>query len=210
VGCGRPLPGSQVIIVEPGSGVECAAGQVGEIWVSSPSVALGYWRRAEATNEAFNAQVSGRPAGHFLRTGDLGFLSGGQVVITGRLKDLIILNGRNIYPQDLEAAIEACHPMARNGGCVVLGGSGRGGRQSLCRSRSAAGSSGRRGGDSRSCLVSRRFEVPVWGLSWRSDDSTSSGRCSSRPVESLSGAVACVLSIQMSQLKRCDCFGVKR
>ena len=120
VGCGRPLPGSQVIIVEPESGVECAAGQVGEIWVSSPSVALGYWRRAEATNEAFHARVSGRPVEHFLRTGDLGFLSGEQVVITGRLKDLIILNGRNIYPQDLEAAVEACHPMARNGGCVAF------------------------------------------------------------------------------------------
>ena len=110
VGCGRPLPGSQVIIVEPESGVECAAGHVGEIWVSSPSVALGYWGRAEATNEAFNAQVSGRSEEHFLRTGDLGFLSDGQVVVTGRLKDLIILNGRNIYPQDLEAAVEVCHP----------------------------------------------------------------------------------------------------
>ena len=120
VGCGRPLPGSQVILVEPESGVECAAGQVGEIWVSSPSVALGYWGRAEATNEAFNAQVSGRSEEHFLRTGDLGFFSEGQVVITGRLKDLIILNGRNIYPQDLEAAVEVCHPMARNGGCVAF------------------------------------------------------------------------------------------
>lgn len=120
VGCGRPFQGSQVIIVEPGSGLECAAGQVGEIWVSGPSVALGYWRRAEATIEAFNAQVSGRPNEHFLRTGDLGFLSEGQLVITGRLKDLIILNGRNIYPQDLEAAVEVCHPTARKGGCVAF------------------------------------------------------------------------------------------
>lgn len=120
VGCGRPLPGSQVIIVEPGSGVGCAAGQVGEIWVSGPSVASGYWRRGEVAGEAFNAQVAGRPQDHFLRTGDLGFLCDGQVVITGRLKDLIILNGRNIYPQDLEGAIEASHPMVRNGGCVAF------------------------------------------------------------------------------------------
>ncbi len=120
VGCGRPLPGSRVMIVEPGSGTECAAGQVGEIWVSSPSVALGYWRRTEATVETFNAQVSGRPSEPFLRTGDLGFFSEGQLVITGRLKDLIILNGRNIYPHDLEAAIETCHPMVRNGGCVAF------------------------------------------------------------------------------------------
>ncbi|MCC6140583.1 MAG: amino acid adenylation domain-containing protein [Nitrospira sp.] len=120
VGCGHPLPGSRVIIVEPESGVECAAGQVGEIWISSPSVALGYWRRTEATVETFNAQVSGRSGESFLRTGDLGFFSDGQLVITGRLKDLIILNGRNIYPQDLEAAVEACHPMARNGGCVAF------------------------------------------------------------------------------------------
>jgi len=120
VGCGRPLPGSRVMIVDPGSSVECVAGRVGEIWVASPSVALGYWQRAEVTASVFHAQVSGRPDEQFLRTGDLGFLSDGQVVVTGRLKDLIILNGRNIYPQDLEAVVESCHPMTRSGGCVAF------------------------------------------------------------------------------------------
>ena len=166
VGCGRPLPGSQVIIVEPGSGLECAAGQVGEIWVSGPSVALGYWRRAEATVEAFNAQVSGRPAEHFLRTGDLGFLSDGQVVITGRLKDLIILNGRNIYPQDLEAAVETCHPMARSGGCVAFSVEVdeverliivlEVDRQQDLRAEEVA--------TAVRVTLAERFEVPVWGV----------------------------------------------
>jgi amino acid adenylation domain-containing protein len=166
VGCGRPLPGSQVIIVEPGSGVECAAGQVGEIWVSSPSVALGYWRRAEATIEAFNAQISGRPADRFLRTGDLGFFSDGQIVITGRLKDLIILNGRNIYPQDLEVAVEACHPMARNGGCVAFSVEVdeverliivlEVDRQQNLRAEEMA--------TAVRVTLAERFEVPVWGV----------------------------------------------
>ena len=166
VGCGRPLPGSQVIVVEPGSGVECAAGQVGEIWVSGPSVALGYWRRAEATNEAFNAQVSGRSEEHFLRTGDLGFFSDGQVVITGRLKDLIILNGRNIYPQDLEAAVEACHPMARSGGCVAFSVEVdeverliivlEVDRQQDLRAEEVA--------TAVRVTLAERFEVPVWGV----------------------------------------------
>ncbi|MDO9119950.1 MAG: amino acid adenylation domain-containing protein [Nitrospira sp.] len=166
VGCGRPLPGSQVIIVEPGSGLECAAGQVGEIWVSSPSVALGYWRRAEATIEVFNAQVSGRPEEHFLRTGDLGFFSEGQVVITGRLKDLIILNGRNIYPQDLEAAVEVCHPMARSGGCVAFSVEVdeverliivlEVDRQQELRAEEVA--------TAVRVTLAERFEVPVWGV----------------------------------------------
>ncbi|SPP65499.1 non-ribosomal peptide synthetase [Nitrospira lenta] len=166
VGCGHPLPGSQVIIVEPGSGVECAAGQVGEIWVSSPSVALGYWRRDEATSEAFNAQVSGRPAEHFLRTGDLGFFSDGQIVITGRLKDLIILNGRNIYPQDLEAAVDGCHPMVRTGGCVAFSVEVdeverlimvlEVDRQQDLRADEVA--------TAVRVILAERFEVPVWGI----------------------------------------------
>ncbi len=166
VGCGRPLPGSQVIIVEPGNGVECTAGQVGEIWVSGPSVASGYWRRAETTAEAFNAHVSGRPAEHFLRTGDLGFLSEGQVVITGRLKDLIILNGRNIYPQDLEAAVDACHPDSRNGGCVAFSVEVdeverlimvlEVDRQQDLRAEEVA--------TAVRVTLAERFEVPVWGV----------------------------------------------
>ncbi len=166
VGCGRPLPGSQVIIVDPGSGLECAAGQVGEIWVSSPSVALGYWRRAEATIEAFNAQVSGRPGEQFLRTGDLGFFSEGQIVITGRLKDLIILNGRNIYPQDLEATVEVCHPAVRNGGCVAFSVEVdeverliivlEVDRQQDLRAEEVA--------TAVRVALAERFEVPVWGV----------------------------------------------
>ncbi len=166
VGCGHPLPGSQVLIVEPGNGVECAASQVGEIWVASPSVALGYWRRPKATNEVFNAQVAGRPGKNFLRTGDLGFVSEGQVVITGRLKDLIILNGRNIYPQDLEAAVEACHPMVRNGGCVAFSVEVdeverliivlEVDRQQGLRAEEVA--------TAVRVTLAERFEVPVWGI----------------------------------------------
>ena len=107
VGCGRIFPEEEVLIVEPETCVPLPEHQVGEIWVRSPSVGLGYWQKTEATTETFRAQLAGGDKDEFfLRTGDLGFLGGGELFVTGRLKDLIIVRGVNRYPQDIERTVE--------------------------------------------------------------------------------------------------------
>ncbi len=115
VSCGRPWLGQRLVVADAETGEERPAGGEGEIWLSGPSVARGYWRNPEATVHDFNAFLpSGE--GPFLRTGDLGFLAGGELYVTGRLKDLIILRGRNLYPQDVELTAERSHPDLRPGG----------------------------------------------------------------------------------------------
>ncbi|HZF07637.1 MAG TPA: amino acid adenylation domain-containing protein, partial [Thermoanaerobaculia bacterium] len=114
VSCGALPSGDEVRIVQPESGVLCSGDEVGEIWISGPSVARGYWNRPEETRETFTA-VTREGGGPFLRTGDLGFVRQGELVVTGRLKDLIILRGRNLYPQDLELTAEQSHPSLRAG-----------------------------------------------------------------------------------------------
>ncbi|HEX9943360.1 MAG TPA: AMP-binding protein, partial [Thermoanaerobaculia bacterium] len=115
VGCGRILPELEAVIVNPVTATPCAHGQVGEIWLAGGSVARGYWNRPEESEQTFGAYLEdGR--GPFLRTGDLGFVDGGQLFIASRIKDLIILRGRNHYPQDLELTAERSHPALRPGG----------------------------------------------------------------------------------------------
>jgi len=93
--------------------------RIGEIWVKGANVAQGYWGQPEISREVFQARTAdGR--GPFLRTGDLGFTSGGQTYITGRRKDLIIIRGRNYYPQDVERAVEESHPMMRKSGAAAF------------------------------------------------------------------------------------------
>ncbi len=121
VGCGRPAAGQQVVIVDPETGARCAADRVGEVRVAGPNVARGYWGRPETTQETFRARLADDPdAGPFLRTGDLGFLRGGELFVTGRRKDLIIVRGRNLYPQDLELSTEPSHPALVPGGGVAF------------------------------------------------------------------------------------------
>jgi amino acid adenylation domain-containing protein len=123
VSCGYAWMGQRVAIADPETGEELPPGAVGEIWVSGPSVAQGYWGNAEATERDFNAfliTLDGPGQGPFLRTGDLGFLSDGELFVTGRLKDLIILRGRNHYPQDLELTAEGSHPDLRPGNGAVF------------------------------------------------------------------------------------------
>ncbi|HZW33093.1 MAG TPA: fatty acyl-AMP ligase, partial [Isosphaeraceae bacterium] len=119
VGSGRVVAGQRVVIVDPVSRQPCPAGRIGEIWVSSPSVAPGYWGRPRETEEILQATLAGGE-GPFLRTGDLGFLEDGVLFVTGRLKDLIILRGRNVYPQDVEWTVEQCHPAIRPGGAAAF------------------------------------------------------------------------------------------
>ena len=114
VGCGQTFF-DKLVIVDPASNTQCRADQVGEIWVSGLSVAQGYWNRTEATEQTFNAYLADTHEGPFLRTGDLGFMTHGELFITGRLKDLIIIRGRNHYPQDIELTVEKSHPALRSG-----------------------------------------------------------------------------------------------
>jgi acyl transferase domain-containing protein/acyl-CoA synthetase (AMP-forming)/AMP-acid ligase II/acyl carrier protein len=114
VSCGGALLDQRVAIVAPETEVECAPGEVGEIWLSSPSVARGYWNRPEATQQTFRAQLS-TGEGPFMRTGDLGFLHQDQLYVTGRLKDMIIIRGQNHYPQDIELTAESAHLSLRRG-----------------------------------------------------------------------------------------------
>jgi len=110
VGCGRSLLDQELAIVDPRTRRACPEAAVGEIWVKGPSVALGYWHRPEDTAQVFGATRADTGDGPFLRTGDLGFVLDGELFVTGRCKDLVIVRGRNHYPQDLEQTIERCHP----------------------------------------------------------------------------------------------------
>jgi amino acid adenylation domain-containing protein len=115
VASGRRWEDQAVVIADPESARPLPPGRVGEVWVAGPSVAEGYYRRPEQTARDFAARLAdGR--GPYLRTGDLGFLDGGQLFVTGRLKDLVILRGRNLYPQDLERSVEESHPALHPGG----------------------------------------------------------------------------------------------
>ena len=137
VSCGQNIPKHQIAIAHPETLTRCAAGEVGEIWVSGASIAQGYWNKPIESNSTFNAYLADTGEGPFLRTGDLGFLEPGvrdpkgfascdpwgdpktalaqnpELFVTGRLKDLIIINGHNHYPQDIERTVEQSHPALR-------------------------------------------------------------------------------------------------
>ncbi len=115
VGCGGSWLDHEVAIVDPVTRLRSPARTVGEIWVSGPSVAQGYWRQPAASVGELQAHLAEAESGPFLRTGDLGFMDGAELFVTGRLKDLIILRGRNFYPQDLERTAERAHPGVRPG-----------------------------------------------------------------------------------------------
>jgi acyl-CoA synthetase (AMP-forming)/AMP-acid ligase II len=115
VGCGQSLLDQKILIVDPESLTLCPDDKVGEIWVSGQSVAQGYWNRAEETKQTFHACLADTGEGPFLRTGDLGFLQNGELFITGRIKDMMIVRGQNHYPQDIELTVEKSHPALRPG-----------------------------------------------------------------------------------------------
>lgn len=116
VSSGRMILDTKVAIVDPERGERTAAGVIGEVWVAGPTVAAGYWRKPEETAATFAARLPGE-ATEWLRTGDLGYLDeAGELFICGRTKDLIIIRGRNHYPQDLEFTAERAHPALKPGG----------------------------------------------------------------------------------------------
>jgi acyl carrier protein len=121
VGCGAPVSDHRVVIFEPELGTEVGDGEVGEILIQGPSVTQGYWNRPEETEQVFGATVPGRE-GKFLRTGDLGFFREGELFVTGRVKDVIIIRGSNHYPQDIEQSAEEAHPAVLPGAAFALAG----------------------------------------------------------------------------------------
>jgi thioester reductase-like protein len=109
VSVGQILPGLDLAVVDPETGRVCEPGRIGELWVKGPSVALGYWQNDRATTETFRATLPGTE-GFWLRTGDLGTVDGQDVFVTGRLKEVIIINGHNFYPYDIEETLRSALP----------------------------------------------------------------------------------------------------
>ncbi len=121
VGCGFSEIDTNIVIVHPESLTKCASDEVGEIWVSGSTVAQGYWRKPQETQQTFHAYLADTNEGPFLRTGDLGFLKNGELFVTGRLKDVIIIWGRNHFPQDIELTVEQSHIALRTGCGAAFG-----------------------------------------------------------------------------------------
>jgi 8-amino-7-oxononanoate synthase len=120
VGCGGNLLDEEIVIANPETLTRCAADEIGEIWVNGPSVAQGYWRRLEESDHTFRAYLKDSGRGPYLRTGDLGFMQDGELFVTGRIKDLIIVRGVNHYPQDIEATVERSHEQLRPSACAAF------------------------------------------------------------------------------------------
>ena len=113
VGCGWTTIDTQIVIVNPETLKPCSPEIVGEIWVSGSTIAQGYWGKPQETQETFQAYLADTGAGPFLRTGDLGFIKDGELFVTGRLKEIILIRGRNNYPQDIEYTVQNSHPALR-------------------------------------------------------------------------------------------------
>ncbi|WP_417768407.1 fatty acyl-AMP ligase [Stappia sp.] len=119
VGCGRALRDETLRIVDPETSVALPDGEVGEIWVAGPHIPEGYWGHAQASKDTFHAKIAGEPDQRFLRTGDLGFILENELYVTGRHKDLIIVRGHNVYPQDIEYMAERAWPgLKKNSGAA--------------------------------------------------------------------------------------------
>lgn len=119
VSSGRADPEVCIAIADPNTGRRSEPGRIGEIWVTGATVADGYWARPDATEDTFRARLPGDDA-FWLRTGDLGTLLDGELFVTGRIKDLIVIRGRNHYPHDIEATALAAHPAIRPGGAAAF------------------------------------------------------------------------------------------
>ncbi|MBI5768908.1 MAG: thioester reductase domain-containing protein [Verrucomicrobia bacterium] len=120
VSSGRAAPGLRVVVVDPATQRVLPDGTIGEIWVHGPSIGQGYWNQPDLSEKIFGARRAGNSRARFLRTGDLGFLREGELFVTGRAKDLIIVRGRNHYPQDLEATALGAHPALRAHGAAAF------------------------------------------------------------------------------------------
>lgn len=121
VGCGSSCGDMTVKVVDPELAKICPPGKVGEIWFHADSVARGYWGRADLSQSTFRARIARDISDtEFLRTGDLGFIHDGQLYITGRIKDIIIVRGSNYAAEDIEETVDGCHPALRPGCSVAF------------------------------------------------------------------------------------------
>ncbi len=120
VSCGKPQRGQDLRIVDPWTNEELPAGRIGEIWVRGPNVTAGYWGNEDLDARSFRALRSAASDALYFRTGDLGFVLEGELYVSGRLKDVIVLKGRNFYPQDIELAVERAHPAFEPGGTAAF------------------------------------------------------------------------------------------
>ncbi|MDY7093375.1 MAG: SDR family NAD(P)-dependent oxidoreductase [Acidobacteriota bacterium] len=124
VSCGTANGDVEVVIVDPETRRRRPTGVVGEVWTASPSVAGGYWRRERDSEPVFRARLVQGDGSEsdttYLRTGDLGFLQDGELYVSGRMKDLIIIRGSNHFPQDIEVTVESCHDLLRTNSCAAF------------------------------------------------------------------------------------------
>jgi acyl-CoA synthetase (AMP-forming)/AMP-acid ligase II len=125
VGCGRAFGDTQIAIVDPQTAVRVPPSTIGEIWLTGASIADGYWNNPQATTATFNASLNAiagidNIGSKWLRTGDLGFIADGELFITGRLRELIIIAGRNHFPIDIERTVEAADPAIGTSGAVAF------------------------------------------------------------------------------------------
>lgn len=120
VGCGGNLCSQTICIVEPSTCLLCPPGRIGEIWVAGPHISLGYWGEPPAIAAGFSGYLTDVREGPFLRTGDLGFIFAGELYVTGRIKDLMIVHGVNYYPQDIEASVECLSEFIQPAGAAAF------------------------------------------------------------------------------------------
>lgn len=120
VSCGQSLLDQEIRIVNPHTLAMCSPGEVGEIWVAGQHVASGYWEKPEVNGATFGAHLSDTGEGPFLRTGDLGYLDDGELYVSGRLKDILIVRGVNKYPQDIEATVQDADPAVNAAGVAAF------------------------------------------------------------------------------------------
>ncbi|HET7187075.1 MAG TPA: fatty acyl-AMP ligase, partial [Gemmatimonadaceae bacterium] len=120
--CGKPLAGNIVRIVHPERRVGLDDDEVGEIWIRGASKSPGYWNDPASTRQLFHARIADEADddGEYLRTGDMGFFHDGELYVCGRRKDMIIVRGRNLFPQDIEAVVERASPLVRPGGVAAF------------------------------------------------------------------------------------------
>jgi cytochrome P450/acyl-CoA synthetase (AMP-forming)/AMP-acid ligase II/thioesterase domain-containing protein/acyl-CoA-binding protein/acyl carrier protein len=120
VACGTPIEEMVLTIVNPETGEHAGEDDIGEVWLSGPHIAMGYWQKSAESKAVFMAHLAGDDEHHWLRTGDFGFIKDSHLYITGRMKDVLIIRGKNYYPQDLETAVELCHQRVRRGTVIAF------------------------------------------------------------------------------------------
>ena len=120
VGSGQVIPTEDLIIVDPEKRTRLQDNQIGEIWINSPSSGVGYWNKPSESTEVFHGRLAKDDGVSYVRSGDLGFFHEGELFVTGRLKDMILIRGVNRYPQDIEATVENCDERLRSGGAAAF------------------------------------------------------------------------------------------